>query len=361
MSEMLKEKLEPEEDGRSRSNPSLFGPILLIAVGGYFLLQNMGLLEHPAFYWELLWRLWPLALIFAGVNVLARQFPRPFGSLLSAVVSLAAVALFGGVLLFGPQMPLVNQLQGAEPADLKVDRVEFAGDGVTAADVEINFGLASASLFALEDSGKIIDGSISYLGQLSFDARQNGDKAIINLETRDGDVWFFINPSNWFNFEQADQWQIGLNPNVKTDLRLNGGLGSLTLDLAAMDLSYLEVDGGAGSITAALPGGDYDGVIDIGAGSLKITLPADGRHTFDIDGGAGSMTFYLPPNMAARLELDSGVGGFNLEDGRFRQVSGRDEDEGVWITPGYEDAANRVNLRIDIGAGSVRIEPAQGR
>lgn len=357
----LKEKLETEVNGRSRSNPSLFWPILLIGVGVYFLLRNTGVIEDSTFYWDLLWRLWPLMLIFAGVNVLVRQFPRPVGSFLSALVSLTAVLLFGGVLLFGPNLPLISQLETGEPADLKVEQVTFAGDGVTAADVQINFGLASASLFALEDSGQVIDGSVSYLGDLAFDARQSGEKATISLETRDGDGWFFVNPANWFNFEETEQWQIGLNPNVATDLRLNGGLGSLMLELGALDLSYFEVDGGAGSVTVSLPGGEYDGVIDVGAGSLKITLPADGRHTFDVDGGAGSMTFYLPPNMEARLELDSGAGGFHLEDGRFTQISGRDDDEGVWVTPGYGDAANRVNLRVDIGAGSVRVEPVQGR
>ncbi|MFQ5419770.1 MAG: LiaI-LiaF-like domain-containing protein, partial [Anaerolineae bacterium] len=183
----LKEIWEPEDrqHGRSRSNPSLFGPILLIAVGVYFLLRNIGALENPTLHWELMWRLWPLMLIFAGGNILVRQFPRPVGSLLSGVVSLAAVFVFGGVLLFGDQMPFVNQLGKGDVAELKVDHVEFTGDGVSTADVTINFGIASASVFALEDSGKVLDGSVSYLGDLSFETEQKGENATVSLDTKD--------------------------------------------------------------------------------------------------------------------------------------------------------------------------------
>jgi hypothetical protein len=123
-----------------------------------------------------------------------------------------------------------------------------------------------------------------------------------------------------------------------------------------LTLSHLEVDGGAGSMELALPDGDYDVEVDVSAGSTRLTLPQSGRQTVEIDGGAGSLVLYLPSSMEARLEVDDGAGSFNLDEERFTQISGDERDDGVWETDGYdEDGQNRVDLTIDISAGSVSI------
>jgi len=44
------------------------GPLVLIFIGGVFLLQNAGYL--PPNFWVNLWRLWPLVLVLAGIELL---------------------------------------------------------------------------------------------------------------------------------------------------------------------------------------------------------------------------------------------------------------------------------------------------
>jgi hypothetical protein len=78
---------------------SLFGPIALIAIGLFFLFNRFNLLTD--LYWLDVLRLWPLLLVFLGLNVLALQAPRPYTSLFSGLISLAAVLVFGYVLLNG--------------------------------------------------------------------------------------------------------------------------------------------------------------------------------------------------------------------------------------------------------------------
>lgn len=49
---------------------SLFAPLLLIALGVWFLLSNFGMLPHIG---PLLARWWPLILIIAGAGMLLRR------------------------------------------------------------------------------------------------------------------------------------------------------------------------------------------------------------------------------------------------------------------------------------------------
>ena len=58
--------------------------------------------------------------------------------------------------------------------------------------------------------------------------------------------------------------------------------------------------------------------------------------------------------VAARVVLDTGAGSFNADD-RFQLTSSGDDRE-VWETGGYADAADRLELTVDQGAGSIRIE-----
>ncbi len=339
-----------------RSNPSLFGPIVLIAVGGYFLLRNLGMLPETAWNWTAVWQLWPLWLIFLGVNVLVRQAPRPVGGFLSALVGLTAVAMLGYVLLFSEDSTLLNRLGVAESPDLTVETISYMPEDVTDARIEIGLGLPSTKLFTLEDSRALIEGQVSYLGDLNFVTEQDGSTAIVTLNSDDGSDWlWFANPSNWGNISM-DEWQIGLNSNVKSDLRLDVSAGSADLDMSGLTISNLEINGGAGSTDLHLPGGDYDATIDASAGSLEVWLGEGGSQRIDVNGSAGSMTFYLPDGLEARIQVNDGAGSFSIDQSRFTQVSGRKADDGVWETAEYRQGADKsVELLIDIGAGSVRI------
>lgn len=341
---------------------SLFGPIVLIAIGGYFLLRNLGYVSHEI-NWMAALQLWPLALILIGVNVIVRQAPGFLGSFLSGLVGLLAVGIFGYVLLFADGNPFLERFGVSSDAnrEMKIEDIEYSADGVETADIDINFGLPSAQLFALNDSPNLIEGTVSYANSLTFDTSMSGQEANINLHTSDSGGWFFLDPTTWVNFGNTPRWQIGLNPTIPTSLRLDVGAGSVDLDLSELTLNNLDVDGGAGSNEVWLPGGDYNARFNVSAGSTKITLPGFGKQEIEIDGGAGSLTLFLPPGVEARVEVNGGAGSFYLNENRFDQVSGDERDEGVWETAAYGAATNQIDLFIDVSAGSVRIEDVQGR
>jgi hypothetical protein len=357
MSEVPEEKLVTHRSEMRRRRPSFFGPIVLIAIGVFFLLYNLNVISGVNVNWVMLVRLWPLWLIFIGVNVIVRQIPGAVGSFLSALVGVAAVVVFGYVLLFAEDSALLNRLRVSSNMAVKTEAVEYGAEGVDSAAIDINLSAAGADLYALEDSGQLIEGTVSYTGELIFNTSVSGSRANIDLDTTSAsnEGFFFLDPSNWVGLEERDRWRIGLSPDVETELRVDIGSGSADLDLSELLLNRLNLDGGSGRLTLSLPGGDYDVNYDAGSGSTQMSLPQDGHQEINVQGGSGSLTFNLPAAMEARVEVNGGSGSFSVDRNQLTQVSGDQNDEGVWETAGYDDAPDRVNLIIDIGSGSVRI------
>jgi hypothetical protein len=126
---MTKEKgpddfLYTDSAPKNRRSHSLFGPIVLIAIGVFFLLVNLGIIQDYSFNWTAVLQLWPLFLILIGVNIIVKQAPPPVGSLLSALVGLTALAIFGYVLLFSDDNPMLEPA-GSQQSSLKLpDRTD---------------------------------------------------------------------------------------------------------------------------------------------------------------------------------------------------------------------------------------------
>jgi hypothetical protein len=339
-----------------RHGRSLFGPIMLIAVGVYFLLVNLGMVDQ--LHWDVALRFWPLILIFAGVNVIVRQFSRPIGTFFSALVALTAVAVFGYLLIIGDNSPIVQRF-GAQNTNVayKSETISFTPEeAVETAVVRLDFGAEGANLFALEDSPALIQGEVTYLGELRFDTAVNNGEADVYLDARNGTAFWF-NPANWVVTGNGRAWEIGLNPRIPLDLRLDLSSGAANLDLAALTLNNLTIDASSGRTTLTLPPGRYDVNLDASSGMMDVTLPEQGDIYWQIDASSGSIHVHLPQNMAARVDIaSSGSGAVRLDRARFSLVQGSEDDEGVWETADYGRAINRIEIVIDMSSGSFTIE-----
>lgn len=348
----MNEETTANEVKASRRSGSLFGPIILIAIGVFFLLDNLNLL--PDLHWGVVLRLWPLLLIALGVNLIVRQAPPPVGTLLSGLVAIATVVFFGWLLVAGNALGLA---EAATEFEVAREVVSFPADDLASALVQINFSEFSSQVSALSDSTNLIEGTILHRGQVIFDTERSGNEATIRLSTEragDGPV-FWINPANWFGMNTDGRWQIGLNPRVPLDLHLDMSSGSAELDLSALSLNVLTVDGSSGSVDLRLPAGDYDGTYDVSSGSAEIWLAEDGQQTIQVDGGSGSLTFYLPDETEARVIVASDGSGSFGPGSRFTQVEAVDGDEGTWETSGYDEGGPGVTIILDISSGSVSI------
>jgi hypothetical protein len=348
MTDEMKSLDQKTERPLRRWSRSVFLPILLIGGGVLLLLSNIGIIS--GLNWAAVWRLWPLFLIFIGLDVIVRQARPPMGTLLSALIALAAVGVFGYALLSGNTLFGLGSGRGSGEA--RIEPFELAAEGVEAADITLDLSNAQAEINALEDSSNLIAGTIYTEGDLVFDTNVEGGQA--DVVVGEENVSWFFDPTTWFQNRPEQTWQFGLNASVPTELRIDVGNGSATAALEQLTLTALEVDGGNGSLTAALPNGNYDVRIDSGNGSMRITLPAGGEQNMTLDGGNGSLSLSLPANVEARVEFDEGNGSVNVDDGRFSLVSG-DEERGIYESAGYPSATDRVTIDVETGNGSFSI------
>lgn len=352
MTEKTETEWKPAEPEARRESPSLFAPIILIALGVLLLLGNLNML--PTLNWRAALQLWPVLLIFIGFNILVRQIPGLIGTLLSGVVALAAVAFFGLVLLLGDRVPVVGSYTDT---DLRMHEISFAEEDISSATIDLSFSAFPADVSALEDSPNLIEGVIATYGEVEFEPEREGERARVRVRARGGGPFFWFNPADFFDAVERERWDIGLSPRVPLELHGDGGSGPVNLQLSGLMLSRLEHDGGSGPSTIALPDGDYEVSYDGGSGPATFLLPESGRQTLEIDSGSGPVRLTLPSTVEAQLVVtDDGSGALSLSD-RFELVAGEADGEGRWETPGFaENDADRIIIFLDQGSGPVTIE-----
>jgi hypothetical protein len=299
---------------------------VLIGAGVLLLLSNLGYLPWQS--WNLLWRLWPLLLVGLGIDLIIGR-----RSLAGAILSgLLILLLIGGavlVVLFAQNIPAWVAISG--PAEWRSQHVEYPLGDAERASVTIHYTSLPGYLSALDDSANLVEGDITYRGQLVFDADVRGDWAEVNLDSHSSGIWFAPD----FADQRGGRWDVKLSPNVPLELTLDAGSGRCDLDLTELQINEL--------------------FLDMGSGAVDLRLPADSSFEARIDGGSGRLGITLPESVGMRVELNSGSGAFRPGE-RFQLVEGRQGDDGVWETEGFQSAEHRIVLQLDQGSGSISLE-----
>lgn len=320
-----------EENNSTNSKPvkhkqrprSFFWPIMLISIGVLLLLSNMEIVDWGT--WILLWRFWPLILVAIGIDVLIGQRSTA-GAVVSGFLILALIGAAAGVVFFADQLPFIASYSADSP--WKTDTVEQALDDYESASILIDWASPQGKLQSLSNSDNLIEGDLTYQGELIFDVSSQGTEADIRLDTRSTEAWF--NPSLQTN--PPGSWDISLTPEIPLDLTLDTGSGSCEFDLSELILSEF--------------------FLDSGSGSVNLELPAEQSYPVEIDSGSGSIRITIPTTTGVRVKIDSGSGSFNPGD-RFNLVSGERRGDGIWESDNYETAEVTIEMEIDQGSGSI--------
>lgn len=342
-----------------RRGRSMLGPIILISLGIFFLLQNSGNLPGEP-NWTAVLQLWPVWLIIMGINLIVRQAPRPVGGLLSGMVSVGAVTLAAYLLFFSEDNALLARWNiGQQNIEFQRETISFVPEEeISRAEINLDLSLFGADIYALETGGPLIAGEVSFINNLNFDSRLADETAVIQLDSdRNQPINLFSLDLPTAGTEHA--WNLGLSPDLPLDLRVETGVGAVTLNLQALLLEQLTVSAGAGRVELILPDGEYEFDMETGVGNTQITFPQTGQVEADLQSGAGNFTLLIPPTMAAQIELDGGVGNVDL-NGRFTQIRGDSNREGIWQTPDFETAENRVEIKVDLSVGALTVS-SEGR
>jgi hypothetical protein len=281
-----------------------------------------------------------------GLDLLfARRSP-----LIGALLGLATVAVAVGVLLWAPALGWSSSNQ-----EIISESFVEAIDQARSADVQLEFRLGRSTVKPLSDSGDLIQIEATHVGDVEFTASGNTSKSV---RLREVTPPFHIDLGPF----ESDRlrWDVGLTPEIPLGLRIDCGVGSARLDLADLELRNFDLDVDVGDVTLYLPATEesYEATISGGVGKLEMHVEDGASVSLNISGDVGNMILDLPENAEARLEAETDVGNVRVPS-RF-DVLREDKDrvvgeDGVWETPGYDDADRKITIVFDGGVGSFTI------
>jgi hypothetical protein len=134
-----------------------------------------------------------------------------------------------------------------------------------------------------------------------------------------------------FSGHEGLMWSAGLNRSVT--LRLNFQTGASESNINLRDLKVTEV------------------VLGTGASKTTMTLPANaGMTRVEVKYGAAAVDIIVPENVAGHIRVESGLSGININNNRFPALGG------IYETPGYATAPNKVDIFVTTGVGSLNIQ-----
>ena len=87
-----------------------------------------------------------------------------------------------------------------------------------------------------------------------------------------------------------------------------------------------------------------------GASSTNVTMPARGASILDVESGAASLNVRVPDGTAARIRVQESVMSIDVDPNRFPRL-----DSGLYQSAGFDTAADRAEINIESGLGSVKV------
>lgn len=259
---------------------------------------------------------------------------------------------------------------------IKTEHFEAPLENASSARVRLDLSVGKTTIRPLTESANVIEADLTYVGEINFSASGDTEK-VINLSQASGASEWFRGFFGWIGSGQKLAWDVALTTQIPLDLEIYNGVGQCRFDLDTLQVKSLRIAGGAGEITATLPGGNYTASIDSGVGQTNLSVPpgalvdmrvgagtgeinldiADGADvTAHIRGGVGAVNVRLPQNAGARVEYTSGIGGAHISP-RLNRVKGSEgwNQSGVWQSPDYDTAEQKVYIRFEGGVGGLNV------
>ena len=273
-------------------------------------------------------------LFFEGVVGLSGE---RFGNLTDVAVPLALVGI-GVVVLVGAFIPgpwrrpylVVHDARDRAAAERGDGGTGWAAavpdgraiplEGADDAEVMVTFGAGHLRIGPAA-GGMLVDGT--YAGGVKVE--RGGGPGRVRLSPP-------APPSSWPWDRAPDSWTMGVSSEVPLRLRVETGAAGADLDLGALRLVELRLRTGASETRIALPAA---------AGFTRV----------DAEGGAAAIRFRVPDGVAARIRSSIALGSSDVDAVRFP----RNADGSGWESPDFASAANRVEIEVRGGIGSVSV------
>jgi hypothetical protein len=315
----------PEDNRISRS--SVVVPLLLIGIGVLFLLTRWLPDFDP---WPVLWKYWPLLLIFVGAGMFwdaaqRRNNPQrapafPVGSTIGAVLFLLILGFLIWHVRGLAHRDWTNVSAGSARHEHESEVVELKG----AKAVRMTVHMPAGELH--------IEGGATRLMEGDFYQGPSWAAPSVEYEVENGVGTLSINQqsANQLMTRSDNTWKLKVSNEVPLELEVDVGAGRGELNLSKVDLTRLE--------------------LNIGAGQANVDLTGERAKDLEaeIHGGVGEAVVRLPKNIGVVATVHGGLGSVD--------VHGLKEEDGEYTNAAYGKAPNTIRLTVEGGIGHIRLE-----
>lgn len=194
--------------------------------------------------------------------------------------------------------------------------------------VRVRYGAGRLSVAAGAGSENLVE--VDALGGAVRSERVEGQVRVVELQPPTEFLGEVLAPWRWAGGDPPS-WRVRLQGSVPLKLEIEAGACESQVDLAGLQVRAFD--------------------LMTGASSSQITMPMNaGKTTATIRAGAAEVKILVPLGVAARVLTQAGLGEVRVNQARFPAGGGG------YQSLDYETAPNRVELRIEVGAGSVAVE-----
>ena len=248
------------------------------------------------------------------------------------LIVLGAITLLGIFHVFWPLLLIavgVLIVMGASwrRGEAVREQAAVALDGAQEAAVRVRHGAGKLSIGAGTAPGDLLSGSFG--GGLDALKSRDGGRLAVEMRVKDRDVTHYVFPWTRGNIGVLD-WDFVLNTAVPLTLALETGASESRLLLTDLQVRELSVSTGASSTIVDLPAR---------AGMTRVR----------VESGAASVKLRVPAGVAASISIRGALAGIHVDTSRFPKVGDS------YRSADYDSAANRVEISVETGVGSIEI------
>jgi hypothetical protein len=217
--------------------------------------------------------------------------------------------------------------RGSGRSDVPRESASIPLDGARDAAVTVRHGAGRLRIGTGAGGDQLLSGTFG--GGLDFTRTTDNGRLSVIMRVRDRDVSHYVF-GPWRRGWTMLDWDFGLNPGIPLSLRLETGASEARLSLGDLQVRELYVKTGASSTTIDLP---------VRAGHTRVT----------VESGAAAVKIRVPEGVAASIVVRSALAGVHVDRARFR------ESAAGFRSADYETAANKAEIFVETGVGSVEI------
>lgn len=292
-----------------------------IVLGAWFIAFGVLFLGTVNNWWQIDWPslviLWPAILILVGIRLL---LPRTEW----ADWTVAALILLGLAAFIATPPTIRDHLTGRRITNGSTTSSLSQSGGQTTKTLQLSIDAGATNLHAaaLSASADQLYTAESHGFNLSQSFSRSGGDATASIGTM-----HHMN-MGWWDTNRTMDLNIARTPALQ--LSLNTGASTCDVDLSDLNLTSLNLRGGASTSTVKL-------------GSRS------SRQTITVEGGASTVTVLVPGSAALKLSKDGG-----LTDDNFGEL-GLTKAGDTYTSPGFDAATNQITITFSGGASTIKV------